>query len=309
MPPTDPVERAPGAARPRRPLPVHTTAGPPLTWTVGDVRVTRVEEHIVELPTRALVPGITPEMIATAGEWLNGHFTDDGLSMLLSIHTFVVVSGDLTVVVDTCIGGDAERSLPGDSTFVDRLEASIPGGFDAVDVVLCTHLHFDHVGLNTRLVDGTWTPTFPNADYLVSQPELEHTQAEEAGHSTGVWATSIAPLADAGLLRPVSMNHRIDGQLRLLPSPGHTPGHVCLEIVSGAESGVITGDLVHTPLQFARPEISSTPADDDSDMAIASRGALIEQLVDTETLILATHFAPPTAGRLRTSDNGIELAW
>ena len=282
---------------------LHRTPGEDMTWQIGDVTVTRVEEHVMELPTRYLVPGLTADLVAAAGDWAAPHFTADCESMMLSIHAFVVQSGDRTIVVDTCIG-DPGQSLPGDPEFADRLDAAIDGGLDTVDTVLCTHLHFDHVGLNTREVGGEWVPTFPNARYLVSSAELEHTRSDD---HMGVWDTSIAPLEAAGLLTGVAMDHEIDERVRLVPTPGHTPGHVCVRIDSGGESAIITGDMSHSPLQFAHPDCSAAPADDDEPTAIATRVAFIAEHLDTDTLLLGTHFAPPTSGHLVSGASGTEF--
>ena len=137
-----------------------------LTWQVGDVTITRVEETITWLDGHVLMPDFTPSMLEPHADWLlPNYFSDRNHKMALSIHAFVVQSGDTTIVVDTCVG-EGEQSLPSDPEFPDRLADAIGGGLEAVDVVLCTHLHFDHVGWNLRSVDGEQVPTFPNARYL-----------------------------------------------------------------------------------------------------------------------------------------------
>lgn len=265
-----------------------------LQWTVGDVTVTRVEEVVAYIDAWLLMPDFTADMITPHREWLVPDFFAENNKMALSIHTFVVSTPTKTIVVDTCVGGD-ERPLPNDPEFPDRLDASIEGGLAGVDLVLCTHLHFDHVGWNLREVDGEQVPTFPNARYLLGRVELEHTRADD---HMGVMEPSVQPLLDAGLVDLVETDHMLTDEVRLVATPGHTPGHVSVAIESQNASALITGDMAHTPLQFATPELASAAFDSDSAMSTATRRAIIAEYADTPTLMLGTHFAPPTAGRI-----------
>ncbi len=270
-----------------------------LHWQVGNVTITRVPERVVPLPSDVLVPGITPDHLADEAAWIGPYFADDG-RLLLSLHAFVGVSGDSTIVVDTCVGPGA-RPLPGDDAFPGRLDAAIDGGLGAVDFVLCTHLHFDHVGWNTREIDGELVPTFPNARYLVSDVEL----ASLDGHDPNdIRSVSIQPLLDAGVLDPVALDHRLTDEVRLIATPGHTPGHVSVLIESNGATALVTGDLAHTPLQFTHPELSAVRFDADTPTAVATRRAIIDTHTGTDLLVLGTHFAPPTAGVLRRHANG-----
>ncbi|MCP3935715.1 MAG: MBL fold metallo-hydrolase [Actinomycetia bacterium] len=290
------------ASRDRQLVVHHEDPASPLRWRVGDVEVVRVEESVIEMSPRYLLPDLSQELLDSCGEWVSPFFAEEG-QMLLSIHSFVVFSGDNTVVVDTCIAEHTQRRLPGDSGFGERLAAAIPGGLDAVDFVVCTHMHFDHVGWNTERVGGEWVPTFPSARYLVSEDELSGTRADD---SMEVMESSIDPLVECGVLDAVDSDHRIDDNLCLVPSAGHSPGHVCVMIESAGERALITGDSFHSPVQFALPEISASYADFDSMAAGATRRRLIDRLVDSSTLVLGSHFAPPTSGRVRS---GPETAW
>ena len=178
------------------------------------------------------------------------------------------------------------------------------GGFDAisgVDHILITHLHFDHVGWNLRAVNGQYVPTFPNARYLFARTEVEHTRTDD---HMEVLAHSIDPLITAGLVDLVETDHQLTEDVRLIPTPGHTPGHVSVLIESNAASALITGDMTHTPLQFAVPELAASAFDTDSALSTQTRRDIIERFVDTDTLVLGTHFAPPTGGHLRRSLTG-----
>lgn len=288
-----------------------------LSWSIGAVEVVRVEENILGLPTKVLVPDITDEQIDAHRDWLDPYFdppNEDGEPMLrLSLHSFVVRSAGTTIVVDTCVGPDPERALQGDPGFADRLEASIDGGLKAVDVVVCTHLHFDHVGWNTISVDGRLVPTFPNARYLITRPEIEEMERDD---HMAVNDPSVRPLAEAGVLDVIDIGvgdevkgdrpggHAITDEVRLIPTPGHTPGHVSVLIESGDHRGLITGDAFHSPIQFAHPELAAWRFDSDPARSTATRISLIDRFADTDALVLGTHFAPPTAGRLRRRPGG-----
>jgi glyoxylase-like metal-dependent hydrolase (beta-lactamase superfamily II) len=268
-----------------------------LYWQIGDVRVTRVEERIHGVIRDTLVPGITDDQLAEHADWISPFFSRSG-RLLLSVHTFVIRDGERTIVVDTCAGSDLPRPLPGDPEFLDRLDAAIAGGLDAVDTVLCTHLHFDHVGWNTRVVDGSRVPTFPNARYLFARVELEALGLED--HSS-LREASIDPLLEAGLVDLVETDRVLTPRIRLVPTPGHTPGHVSVEIESRGERATISGDVLHTPLQIALPDLTASPFDADPAKATATRKRFLDAHADTDRLLLGTHFPPPTGGYVRGS--------
>lgn len=268
-------------------------------WQIGNVRVTKVEEVELHWPFKALLPEVTPELIE-ATPWMRPHFVDEAGKMVLSIHALVVESQGKTIIVDTCIGNDKPRPTRGfnqlDTDFLDGFRAA---GFtpDGVDAVFCTHLHVDHVGWNTRLVDGQWVPTFPNARHLFARTEYDHWVANPDTEMFGdVMGDSVVPIVEAGLADFVDMEHRITDEVWLEPTPGHTPGHCSVHISSEGHDAVITGDMTHSPIQFAHQLTSS--ADSDSPRANATRVAFVERYTDTATLIIGTHFAGPTAGRL-----------
>lgn len=279
-----------------RQAPFHPNAEPVLTWRVGPVSITRVVEGITEFSARMFLPALDEARIDAAGDWVTPYLNDDRRRVLLSCHSFAVQTPASLIVVDTCVGTHTPRSMGTDPGFLDRLTAALPGGRDAVDVVVCTHLHFDHVGCNTIDVDGVLKPTFPNARYLVSETELSATLEDD---HMAVIDSSVQPLLDAEVLDAVAPNHRIDEWASLVPSPGHSPGHVCVAIDTDVGRALITGDAVHSPLQFTYPDVSAEIADADSAEATRTRERLVGELADTDTLVLGTHFPTPTAGHLR----------
>ena len=277
-----------------------------LKWQVGDVKITQV----VELTTASLGPYLLPQ--ATPEEidrlpWI-GPFVDDRQRLVLSIHALVVESGGETLMVDTCIGNGKERTYPAwnrmQRGFLDDFAAA---GFavDRVDKVMCTHMHVDHVGWNTRLVDGRWVPTFDNADYLFAEEEWNHWRVEEQEYGP-VIEDSVQPIFDAGKAVLVAQDHQVNDEIWFEPTPGHTPGHVSVHIASRGEEAVITGDMIHHPCQIAHPQWSSV-ADVDPDLSAVTRREFVQRYADRPVLVIGTHFATPTAGRIVRDGDAFRL--
>ncbi len=226
--------------------------------------------------------------------------TDKG-NLVLSIHALLVDAPGIKLVVDTCVGNDRPRALTrGQALQTAFLEHIAEAGFprESVNAVVCTHLHVDHVGWNTMKDGDGWTPTFPNARYLIGRKEYEHWLKEADGESAQVMADSVKPIFDAGLAQTVEMDHRISPELRLVPTPGHTPGHVSVAIESGGQRAVITGDAIHHPVQFAHPDWLSL-FDGDQKAANARRHVIFEEWADKPILVIGTHFPAPTAGHVK----------
>ena len=287
----------------------------PDTWTVGSVKVTAIVESETPTSPRFLFDGVSKDDViarAEAAPWLKGAFVNDQGYLLQRIQCFVVDTGSERIAVDTCVGNDKIRHNPQwnqlQTSFLDDMaEAGYPA--DSITHVVCTHLHDDHIGWNTRLVDGQWVPTFPNARYVFAAPEVEHWQAE-AGLFDGqnVFADSVAPVLDAGQADLVGLGHQIGDSVRFVATTGHTPGHVSLEISSGNSRSIITGDMTHTPIQIADPDLSSM-FDTNSDEARATRRRVFPDWADGETLIIGTHFGGPTAGTMVPDGDGYRLVW
>jgi Zn-dependent hydrolases, including glyoxylases len=270
-----------------------------LSWRIGDVTVTRIVELETTGGTRFLLPQATPDEIRNIG-WLSPHFADEAGKLKMSIHALVIDTPTLRVVVDACIGNDKTgRRVPSwnqrQGCFLDDLEGA---GFtrDSVDIVLCTHLHVDHVGWNTMLENGKWVPTFPRARYLFGRVEFDFWRNHETdAQASAVLADSVQPIFDAGLADLIEANHRLCDELVLEPTPGHTPGHVSLRIRSRGEEALVTGDFLHHPCQMHHPHWSST-ADTHPEQAEQTRKTMLAALVQRDVLVIGTHFAAPTAG-------------
>lgn len=276
-----------------------------LQWRIGDVLITRIVESVDRRPPARLFPRASDEVIASHAAWLRPYFVDDDGDLVFSIHAFGIAAGDRKIIVDTCIGND--RHIPGREE-LDRhtpfLSDLADAGFarEDVDTVICTHLHFDHVGWNTMLVDGRWVPTFPNARYLLCRAEWEHWEATSLGEGgapqyVATIDDAVRPVIDAGLTDLVPADHRVTDEIRLEATPGHTPGHVAVHVESEGRHAFITGDLAHHPVQFAEPDWFAEP-DTDREQSSSTRRRLLAEHGDTDVLVIGTHFAPPCSGRL-----------
>jgi glyoxylase-like metal-dependent hydrolase (beta-lactamase superfamily II) len=272
-----------------------------MKWVVGDVTITKVVELEMTGGSRFLLPQATPEAVLPIA-WLRPHFANDEGRLIMAIQTFVVEAPGRRIVVDTCLGNDKEgRRIPHwnhrTGPFLDDLTAA---GFppDSIDTVLCTHLHVDHVGWNTKLENGHWVPTFRRAEYLMGRVEYAHwSTVGDRPDMAHIMADSVKPIVDAGLVRFVETDARLSPEIHLVPTAGHTPGHVSVMIQSRGEQAMITGDFIHHPCQMAHPEWSTT-ADSDADQGIATRRRMFAELAGSPTLVIGTHFAGATAGRI-----------
>jgi glyoxylase-like metal-dependent hydrolase (beta-lactamase superfamily II) len=276
------------------------------SWKVGGVVITRVVETVFDMaPEELFTEGDTAQVLALP--WLRPHFVTPEGRLTLNMQALVVDAPGRRIMVDTCVGNDKPRAFPN----FDRLQTSFlqdleRAGFarGSVDVVLCTHMHIDHVGWNTMLVDGEWRPTFPNARYLFNRAEYEfwrpggEGQQADAGLDAGaVFADSIQPVMDAGLVDLVEGSHQVCPEVTLVPTPGHSPGHVSVRIGSQGREALITGDSTHHPCQLAHLHWSPG-VDYDVGQSRRTRERLFAEAADSDVLVIGTHWAGPTAGRV-----------
>lgn len=256
-------------------------------------------------------PGIDPALVAEHRGWLAPRFLDPAHGTLrLRIQSYLVRTPDRTVLVDTCVGNHKPRPAQpfwdglDDPSFEAALAAA--GTTPAqVDVVVCTHLHVDHVGWNTRRDGDTWVPTFPNATYVFASEELG-TALERAAGAPGQlpWIEdSVRPVIEAGLARTVPSGDHLDEEIALVAAPGHTPGHVAVRVEREGPAALFVGDLFHSPLQLRRPDLTMR-ADHDAGRARASRRRILEEACGTDTVVLPAHVPLSAAGRIERSGDG-----
>jgi len=264
-----------------------------MQWKIGDVKVTKIVEIEATGRTKFILPQATPEEIKKLS-WLAPHFADEDGRLKMSIHSLVVETPQRKILIDTCIGNNKQgRGIPtwnGLSTpYLDRLaEAGYPA--KTIDTVLCTHLHVDHVGWNTRLVNGTWVPTFEKARYLFGREEYDYWKSRrEDPHATVVFDDSVKPIVDAGLANFIEPCDRICDEVSVFPTPGHSPGHLSILIRSQDKEAVLSGDVAHHPCQMAHPDWAST-FDSDPAQSTRTRRELFSDLAGKPTLVIGGHF-------------------
>ena len=278
-------------------------------WKIGDVTITRFIELETVSKGTFVLPEATLENIRREIKFLVPHFANEDGRLRMSVHALIVESGGKRIIVDTCIGNDKRREFPGwnqlQTSFLTDLEH---GGFprDSIDTVLCTHLHVDHVGWNTMLVGGRWVPTFTKARYLIGRKEWNHWSVQEDKFVRDPIDDSVRPIIDAGLAELVEDTHRITDEVWLEPTPGHTPGHFSVRISSHGQEAVITGDLMHHPVQCIHPEWNCG-FDSIPDQARKTRREFLERYADRPVLVFGTHFATPSAGHIVKEGNAWRL--
>jgi len=284
-----------------------------MSWSIGDIQVESIYEQDL-LDIEALIP--QSDEYKHRVDWLRPNYMNERDQLTGVIQAFLVRTQGAVILVDTCVGNDKDREfveawhrLSGD--FLHRL---CKLGIDRSDVthVLCTHMHPDHVGWNTLLEDGSWKPTFPQARYLFSETEFDYWATQLEGYAnladsldpnslpfqvmkmmTATHADSVQPLVDAGLVDLVSSTHALCPGIVLMPTPGHSPGHVSVHIQSQGETAIITGDCIHHPIQIAFPALG-TSVDTNIEQGVETRRLLLDFASSEKVLLIGSHFSNPS---------------
>ena len=282
--------------------------------SVGKATITRIEETF--LPTyspKDLFPEWTDAIHARHAHWLAPNHYDVASGLLkLSVHSWLLQIGGKKILIDSCCGNNKVK--PGrpfwtnlNTNYLDRLSAA-GARPDDIDMVMCTHLHHDHVGWNTQQRDGRWVPTFPKARYVFSQPDFEYFQKLDTDPKTapaemGTFRECVLPIVDAGRAELVTGPHRLDEHIEIVPAPGHSAGHVVFWLESDGERAVFIGDVFHHLLQVYHPDWNF-PKNSDADQARASRRTVLEHCAATGALTLPGHVGAPFAGRIEAAAGG-----
>ncbi len=282
-------------------------------FKVGDFTIHKiVEEERPFYDIKTYFPTLTDEVLAEHRDWLQACGAIDAQGQIvLCMQCYVVRTPQHTILVDSCIGND--KNLPhrpqwnrmNRPNFHNALAAA-GVSVEEIDYVMCTHLHLDHVGWNTKLENGRWVPTFPNARYIFSKKEYAYWAEETRNGAVTPMNDSVIPIVEAKRADLVASDFQVNDHIRFLPTPGHTPDHYVIQLGRTGQDAVMTGDLMHSPLQAKIPELGMR-VDFDSAMGGRSRRSFLQQYCDTDTLICPCHFPSPSVGRISAWGDGFRF--
>jgi len=259
-------------------------------------------------------PTLTKELFAENRAWLQPTFVDPvSGKLVLCVQGFVIKAPHHNILIDSCVGNDKPRPARPMWNMMkgDRFEQGLAAAgltVNDIDYVMCTHLHVDHVGWNTRLENGRWVPTFPKAKYLMADRELAFWTQKEKGDPSGVpWITdSVLPIVAAKRAQIVKSDFAFNEQVQFIPTPGHTIDHYSVLVGRPGRDALITGDMIHSPIQGKYPELGMR-ADYDSRQAGQTRRQVFDRFCDADTLMCVTHFPSPSTGRVRRWGDGYKF--
>lgn len=280
-------------------------------FTVGDMTVHGIVElEHPFLPALEMLPDLQPETLDANRHWLQpAHLTVEDV-FVLRYQSYIVTTPHHTILIDSCLGAQKERSRPewrmrSEERFLSGL-ASLGLSVDDIDYVMCTHLHVDHVGWNTRLINGRWVPTFPKARYLFGEVEFNDISDRATLEQHPEIFDSVMPVVEARRCDLIANEFQLGDHLRIAPTPGHTKGHMSFIFGKERDRLAMTGDLLHVALQMKHPELSFI-RDSDQLLAAATRRAFLDHYCDTDTVCCTSHFPVHSAGRIRRLGEGFRL--
>lgn len=279
-----------------------------LKWQIGQVEIFQIVEMEENEIFSSFIPEAKRENIKNI-PWLYPYFVDERGELKALVQSFLIKSNSKNILIDTCNGNGKDRPNVKEWS---NLNTDYLNKFDSVgvkpeeiDFVACTHLHFDHVGWNTKKENGEYKPTFPNAKYLFSKQEYDYwikkPEKEMIDDFNGI-DDSVAPIVIARLAQFIDDDYKLDNQISFFSTPGHTPHHISVKIESQGKTAIITGDVMHHPCQIAKPDWT-TGADTYPEQTIETRKKLLQEVKDKDVLIIGTHFANPVAGKVKQLGN------
>jgi glyoxylase-like metal-dependent hydrolase (beta-lactamase superfamily II) len=263
-----------------------------------------VEQEAPFFPAFQFFPTLSKELYEENRGWLQPHFIDASDRVMLCIQSYLVQTPHHNILIDSCVGNDKPRPTRPFWNMMnsDRFEKGLAAagvGIGDIDFVMCTHLHTDHVGWNTKLENGRWVPTFPKARYVFADRELAYwTKRQQDDPAACPWVEdSVLPIVAAKRADVVKSAHAFDDLVTLIPTPGHTIDHYSVQVGKAGADAIITGDMIHSPLQARYPELGML-ADYDSKQAGVTRRELFGRVCDSSTLMCTAHFPSPSTGRV-----------
>ncbi|MBB6144161.1 glyoxylase-like metal-dependent hydrolase (beta-lactamase superfamily II) [Silvibacterium bohemicum] len=272
---------------------------------IGELQIDRVAEYALPFPPQDFFVGLSKDALnSEAGSLGPDYFDKTSGMVLLSSHSWVIRTKHHNVLIDTCVGNHKKRLIPAfnqiETPYLERL-AAVSLSPDDIDFVICTHLHFDHIGWNTKLENGRWVPTFSKARYLFGSREFDNTQSlafspEPHGEDV-IYKDSILPVAESGQMVLVEDGYALDDNLVMEAAPGHTPGHMVVRAKAHGKTVLFVGDLIYHPIQTRYPEVNTIFCADPQ-LAVATRRRYLGECADNGHLLAAAHLGAPHYGRI-----------
>jgi len=267
--------------------------------TLGKTTIHRVIDlDPFAIPIAGIFPGATlAQLDGAAHVFAERHVDFATGKVLLVIQSHLVRFAGKKILIDACVGEHKSRPLRPEwnlrtgTQYLGNLAAAGCTPED-IDIVMCTHLHADHLGWNTRLQSGRWVPTFPNARYVMTQRDIDQraqdaAQSPQANH--GSYQDSVLPVIEAGLVKTVSIGDEIADGAKIIDLAGHSPGQIGLDIAADAQSRLVfCGDAIHSPVQVFHPEWSSGFCFDPA-QAVRTRRMLLERAVGEGLRLMPAH--------------------
>jgi glyoxylase-like metal-dependent hydrolase (beta-lactamase superfamily II) len=282
-------------------------------FTIGKATVTRVEEvYGATYPATQIFPELSPQIVAEHAWLAPNHYEAESGRIKLSVHSWLLKVDGKTILIDACCGNNKVK--PGrpfwnmmNQPYLERLAAA-GARPDEIDLVMCTHLHHDHVGWNTQQRDGRWVPTFPNARYLFSKPDFDYfhqldADPKEGPAELGTFRECVLPIVEAGRADLVTGPHRLNDHIEITAAPGHSPGHFVFWLENGGQRAAFIGDVLHHLLQVYYPDWNF-PKNSDAAQARVSRRMVLERLAATGALMMPGHVGAPFAGHIEATAEG-----
>jgi glyoxylase-like metal-dependent hydrolase (beta-lactamase superfamily II) len=283
-------------------------------FKVGKATVTRIEETYLPIyPAAEIFPALTEAHLAEHAHWLSPHHYDPASGKIkLSVHSWLLQLDGRKILIDGCCGNQKSRPLRPhwnmlNEPWLDRLAAA-GARPDEIDLVMCTHLHHDHVGWNTQLKDGKWAPTFPNARYVFSKLDFDYFSKLDGDPATaptefGSFRECVVPVVEVGRADLVTGPHRLDEFIDIAPAGGHSPGHFVFNLNVGGHRATLIGDVFHHLLQVYYPDWNF-PKNSDIQQARVSRRRVLDDCATTGALVFPGHVGFPFAGHIEKDESG-----
>ena len=288
----------------------------PVSFQLGEITVSRIKETLGRaFSPMFLLPEMDRDVLKEHAGWLvPSHYDPTADRFVMGTHSWVLKTKRHTILVDTCIGNQKFRPESPNFNMLDMpyLQRLADAGLsvEEIDVVFCTHMHVDHVGWNTRLLNGRWVPTFPRAKYLFSRREFEWlkniAEHEPQTESAATYNDSVGPIVAAGQAEIVDEGYEIEPGITLELAAGHTPGSMVMRVQSGQGRAALIGDICHHPLQVFYPEWNSAFCEDE-DGARATRKRVLASVASDGGLLMPAHFGAPHAVRVKAKGDRFEI--